>query len=125
MSLLPKVPKPRAPKDLRPISLSSAMPKLYCYLLLKRTRACILPQGSAQCAHSGRQTADYLLQRVQMVAIGIRVAPRGLMAAYGRQNLQPITAQQSAKRGIRILAAGQPHRDPDPLWGATAVRQTQ
>ena len=65
MSLLPKVAKPSKPKDLRPISLSSAMSKLYCHMLLTRTRQHILPQGSAQCSHSGRQTADYLFSGIR------------------------------------------------------------
>ena len=65
MSLLPKTPRPSKPKDLRPISLSSAMSKLYCHMLLGRTREHILPQGTAQCAHGGRQTADYLFSGIR------------------------------------------------------------
>ena len=60
ITLLPKVPKPESPSDLRPISLSSAVSKVYGGLLLSRTRRALLPKGPEQCALGGRQTADYL-----------------------------------------------------------------
>ncbi|CAE7550167.1 unnamed protein product [Symbiodinium necroappetens] len=60
ITLLPKKPKPESPSDLRPISLSSAVSKVYGGLLLNRTRRALQPQGPEQCALGGRQTSDYL-----------------------------------------------------------------
>ena len=60
ITMLPKKAKPGSPSDIRPISLSSAVGKVFGGLLLGRTRQVLKPQGSAQCAHGGRQTADYL-----------------------------------------------------------------
>ena len=60
VTLLPKTPSPNGPGDLRPISLGSAVGKVYGTMLLRRTRAAIQPIGPEQCSHSGRQTADYV-----------------------------------------------------------------
>ena len=60
ITLLPKKIKPESPSDLRPISLSSAVGKVYGGLLLQRTRQALRPRGPEQCALGGRQTADYL-----------------------------------------------------------------
>ncbi|CAE7355682.1 unnamed protein product [Symbiodinium sp. KB8] len=60
VTLLPKTDNVRSPAELRPISLGSAASKVFGTMLLSRTRKHIQPIGAAQCAHSGRQTADYL-----------------------------------------------------------------
>ena len=60
ITLLPKKDKPGSPSDLRPISLSSAVGKVFGGLLLGRTRMVLAPQGPEQYALCGRQTADYL-----------------------------------------------------------------
>ena len=60
ITLLPKVPKPSGPSDMRPISLSSALGKIFGGLILQRTRAVLQAKGPEQCALGGRQTADYL-----------------------------------------------------------------
>ncbi|CAE7888138.1 unnamed protein product [Symbiodinium microadriaticum] len=60
VTLLPKKDQVKSPADLRPISLGSAASKLFGTMLLFRTRQHIGPIGPAQCAHGGRQTADYV-----------------------------------------------------------------
>ena len=60
VTLLPKAEQVKSPAELRPISLSSATSKVFGTMLLLRTRKHVLPIGPAQCAHGGRQTADYL-----------------------------------------------------------------
>ena len=65
ITLLPKVPSPKGPSDLRPISLGSAIGKVFGQMLLGRTREVIQPAGPEQCAHSGRQTADYIFSAVR------------------------------------------------------------
>ncbi|CAE7390465.1 unnamed protein product [Symbiodinium sp. CCMP2592] len=60
VTLLPKTAAPESPSDLRPISLGSTIGKVFGQLLLRRTREAIRPVGPEQCAHSGRQTCDYL-----------------------------------------------------------------
>ena len=60
ITLLPKKNKPEPPADLRPISLSSAIGKVFGGMLLNRTRGALLPQGPEQCAFGGRQTSDYI-----------------------------------------------------------------
>ena len=65
ITLLPKVPNPSSPSDLRPISLGSTVGKVFGQMLLARTRAALQPSGPEQCAHAGRQTADYIYSAVR------------------------------------------------------------
>ena len=65
VTLLPKLTAPSGPGDLRPISLGSAVGKVYGTMLLQRTRAAIGPIGPEQCSHSGRQTADYVFASIR------------------------------------------------------------
>ena len=65
VTLLPKTPSPNGPRELRPISLGSAVGKVYGTMLLRRTRAAIQPIGPEQCSHSGRQTADYVYTAIR------------------------------------------------------------
>ena len=58
IALLPRKPRPESPSDMRPISLGSALGKVFGGLLLQRTRAVLRPKGPEQCALGGRQTAD-------------------------------------------------------------------
>ena len=58
--LLPKLPTPQVPKDLRPIAVGSTVSKVFSRMLLARIAAKISPATSAQCAAPGRQTSDYL-----------------------------------------------------------------
>ncbi|CAE7940376.1 unnamed protein product, partial [Symbiodinium necroappetens] len=69
ITLLPKKTKPESPSDLRPISLSSAVGKVYGGLLLSRTRRALLPRGPEQCALGGRQTSDYLFTVMKTFAL--------------------------------------------------------
>ena len=65
VTLLPKTASPSGPGELRPISLGSAVGKVYGTMLLRRTREAIQPVGPEQCSHSGRQTADYVFTAVR------------------------------------------------------------
>ena len=65
VTLLPKTASPSGPGELRPISLGSAVGKVYGTMLLRRTREVIQPVGPEQCSHSGRQTADYVFTAVR------------------------------------------------------------
>ena len=69
VTLLPKTEKPRGPGDLRPISVGAAAAKVFGTMLLLRTRQHLMPCGPAQCAHSGRQTADYLFAAVKTFSL--------------------------------------------------------
>ena len=69
VTLLPKSDKPRGPKDLRPISVGASAAKVFGTMLLARTRKYISPAGSSQCAHSGRQTTDYLYAAVKTFSL--------------------------------------------------------
>ncbi|OLQ07930.1 hypothetical protein AK812_SmicGene8595 [Symbiodinium microadriaticum] len=69
VTLLPKTDKPRGPKDLRPISVGAAAAKVFGMMLLMRTRSYIRPTGPWQCAHGGRQTADYLFAAIKSFSL--------------------------------------------------------
>ena len=58
--LLPKLPAPMVPKDLRPIALGSAVSKVFSKMLMARIARGVAPKTPAQCAAPGRQTGDYL-----------------------------------------------------------------
>ena len=60
MVILPKVLTPTEAKQVRPISMNSAVCKLFSRLLLNRTIQHIKARTHAQCAGVGRQSADYL-----------------------------------------------------------------
>ena len=60
MILLPKLTQPLVPKDLRPISMSSAISKLFSRLLLNRCLTRLSLSTHAQCSGPGRQTSDYV-----------------------------------------------------------------
>ena len=65
VTLLPKTASPGGPGELRPISLGSAVGKVYGTMLLRRTREALQPVGPEQCSHSGRQTADYVFTAIR------------------------------------------------------------
>ena len=69
VTLLPKTAAPRGPGDLRPISVGASAAKIFGTMLLIRTRAHMSPLGPAQCAHNGRQTADYLFAAVKTFSL--------------------------------------------------------
>ena len=69
VTLLPKSDRPRGPKDLRPISVGASAAKVFGMMLLMRTRQYIQPAGPWQCAHGGRQTADYLFAAVKSFSL--------------------------------------------------------
>ena len=69
VTLLPKVPQPSQPGDLRPISVGSAVAKLFGTLLLERTKQHIRPLGHVQCSHGGRQTCDYLSSAIKVMML--------------------------------------------------------
>ena len=58
--LLPKVPSPTSPSQLRPIALGSSAAKVFSKMLLQRLRDRLGFRTHAQCAGQGRQTADLL-----------------------------------------------------------------
>ena len=58
--LLPKVPSPTSPSQLRPIALGSSAAKLFAKMLLRRVKDRLSFRTHAQCAGGGRQTADLL-----------------------------------------------------------------
>ena len=60
MVLIPKIAHPTLPKQVRPICLASAVDKLYCRMLLQRTREALKYTGPAQSMGEGRQTVDYI-----------------------------------------------------------------
>ena len=56
MVVLPKTALPTLPKELRPISMSSAISKTFCRLVLGRSKRHIRPMGACQCAGPTKQT---------------------------------------------------------------------
>ena len=58
--LLPKVPDPTLPSQLRPIALGSSASKLFSKMILARIKQSIGFQSHSQCAGPGRQATDFL-----------------------------------------------------------------
>ena len=58
--LLPKVPDPTQPSQLRPIALGSSASKLFSKMILARIKQSIGFQSHSQCAGPGRQATDFL-----------------------------------------------------------------
>ena len=60
MIVLPKIPAPQQPKDLRPISMGSTASKIFSRMLLRRAEQVMQPMTPVQCASQRRRTNDYL-----------------------------------------------------------------
>ena len=60
MVLLPKTRSPEQAKDTRPIAIGCAAEKVYCRIILERTRHHITLRKPWQCAGARRQTCDFL-----------------------------------------------------------------
>ena len=69
MILIPKVAKPEDPKQVRPICVGSATAKVYCRLLLARTKTALHYTGSSQSMGAGRQTSDYVFCTARMMQL--------------------------------------------------------
>ena len=67
--VLPKIPQPMLTKQLRPISLGSAVCKVFSRMLLNRSLPLIGEAGSRQCAGQGRQASDYLFATTRLMAL--------------------------------------------------------
>ncbi|CAE7734694.1 R1A1-element\ORF2 [Symbiodinium sp. CCMP2592] len=139
ITLLPKKNRPESPADLRPISLSSALGKIFGGLILQRTRAVLVPKGPEQCALGGRQTADYLFSVFKSFAvetewrfglgwikIDIHKAydsiHRGKILEYLAKEL-PGNMYREYQAWARLLGPGSAHvRTP---WGCQRISQTR
>ena len=60
MVLLPKIAEPVKPSQVRPICIGQAACKVYCRMLLERTKSALKYEGCSQSMGSGRQTTDYV-----------------------------------------------------------------
>ena len=69
MVLLPKLPAPKVPGDLRPISLSCSSSKLFSRMLLGRTQEAILTGYPGQCAGVHKQASDYVFSLYRMLEL--------------------------------------------------------
>ena len=66
-TLLPKIPQPVQPKELRPIALASHTSKAFARMLMKRVDGCLRPRGAKQLACKGRQPTDLVWSAVRMI----------------------------------------------------------
>ncbi|CAE7706713.1 unnamed protein product [Symbiodinium sp. CCMP2592] len=139
VTLLPKKTQPATPADLRPISLGSVVGKIFGSMLLGRTRAWLRPTGPEQCAHCGRQTADYVFTAVRLFQLetewksGLHFLKLDNAKAYHTLNrskvLQfladklPPVMHREFQCWKKLLAPGVAHiRTP---WGLGRVDQTR
>ena len=60
MVVIPKVPYPVTPADLRPLAMGSAASKVFARMLLSRTEQHISLRGPEQCSGKGRQACDFI-----------------------------------------------------------------
>ena len=139
ITLLPKKPRPESPSDMRPISLGSALGKVFGGLLLQRTRAVLRPKGPEQCALGGRQTADYLFSVFKTFAVetewrfGLNWLKIDINKAYDsihREKILEYLARElpedmwcEFEGWRRLLGPGEAHvRTP---WGCQVIEQTR
>ena len=60
MVLLPKVSMPKQARDTRPIAIGCAAEKIFCRVILERTKPHCSVRRPWQCSAPGRQSTDYL-----------------------------------------------------------------
>ena len=92
-----------------PISVGAAAAKIFGTMLLLRTRRRLLPVGPAQCAHNGRQTADYLFAAVKTFSLDTEWK---LGLCWCRIDIRKAFDTLSRDRTLKILRDRLP---PDPF----------
>ena len=112
MILLPKTSLPEDPKQVCPICIGSAASKVYCRLLLERTKEPLQYTGSAQSMGAGRQTADYVFCVSRMMQLeqewrqGCCYLKMDIERAFDSLNRQVFLEKPSGKLGCNeVLAA--------------------
>ncbi|CAE7710399.1 RTase [Symbiodinium sp. CCMP2592] len=113
--LLPKIPQPKGPSDLRPIALTSCLAKVYSRLLLNRLEDRFPPFDAGQFgARKGVQTVD-----------GVAAAHMTMRLAVSRYRLRPVIAKLDVKAAfdslsfdavLEFLRHTQPAREAWLLW---------
>ena len=71
MIILPKTARPFQPKQLRPICLSSSVSKVFCRILLNRSKNSMEPIGSTQCAGPGNKPTTISMQPTNCLTLSV------------------------------------------------------
>ena len=69
MIVLAKIARPELVKQVRPISMGSAVSKLFAHLLLNKSQQELGQPTSRQCAGQGRQSTDYVFSMTRMMSL--------------------------------------------------------
>ena len=102
----------------RPISLGSTIGKVFGQMLLARTPVVLHPSGPEQCAHAGRQTADYIHSAIRTfqletewrwglhwMKLDIRKASDSLSRSRALQHLRRVFLPGARHWDLEVVAA--------------------
>ena len=110
MVVLPKIGQPVQAKHLRPISLGSAVCKVFSRVLLNRSLPYIGEAGSRQCSGQGRQANDYLFTVTRVMSLerewrfGLGFVKLDLSKAFDRVSRDKLYSMIRARVGCNALS---------------------
>ena len=136
MILIPKVTLPTEPRQVRPICIGQAANKLFCRMLLERTKRALQYSGSSQSMGSGRQTNDYVFSITRLMQLerewkwGLCFLKIDVEKAFDsldrRRFLDRLSAKLGANEVLRCWWHMFSHTDAvlQTVWGESVVNMT-
>ena len=128
-----KITKPEVVKHVRPISMGSAVSKLFARLLLKKSMPQLGQPSSRQCASQGRQSTDYVFSMTRMMSLerewkwGLQWIKLDLRKAFDSVSRVRLMQMIRERLGLTWLSRAwhgllQPTQAVlQTLWGSTAI----
>ena len=133
MVILAKITRPELVKHIRPISMGSAVSKLFARLLLQKSMTQLGQPTSRQCAGPGRQSTDYVFSMTRMMSLerewkwGLQWIKLDLRKAFDKVSRVRLMSMIQQRMGLTWLSRAwhqllQPTRAfLQTLWGSTEL----
>ena len=136
MIALAKISRPELVKQVRPISMGSAVSKLFARLLLEKSMLQLGQPTSRQCAGRGRQSTDYVFSMTRMMSLerewkwGLKWIKIDLRKAFDKVSRVRLMKMIQQRLGLTWLSRAwyqllQPTQAfLQTLWGSTDISMT-
>ena len=136
MIVLAKISRPEVVKHVRPISMGSAVSKLFARLLLKKSMTQLGQPTSRQCASQGRRRTDYVFSMTRLMSLerewkwGLQWIKLDLRKAFDKVSRVRLIQMIRERLGLTWLSRAW-HRLLQPtqaflqtLWGSAEISMT-
>ena len=110
MIILPKIGQPKEAKQVRPISVGSAVCKVFSRLLLERSQPLLGEPSPTQCAGRGRQSCDYIFVVQRLMGLerewrfGLNFIKLDVAKAFDRVSRTKLYSMLESKLGISHIS---------------------